>query len=363
MRIIYFATYYNIYLQDFYLRNNLDGKSYNEIYNLLQKDNFGVFGQYAKNALFLGHDSIVIIANCRPLQEQWAEENDIKFDENTWEYSIPLEQVKKFKPDVFFIGSMFNYYGSFLDNIKLYCGSLMAWTACGIPEGVSFNKFSLVLTSVPNMVEMFRNKYKVNSELLLPSFDHKIFESLKDSLEKDIDFSFIGGLSTYHKERHKLIHVLASKTKIALYGYNYPPEPPLWKRMFKSYPIQKAYKGECWGMEMYKTLGRSLISFNSHIDIAENYAGNIRMFEATGMGSLLLTDYKDNLNSIFEIDKEIVAYKNIDEAIEKVHYLLANSDELKKISRAGQARTFRDYNFENSVKLMLTFFENYQKIL
>ena len=40
---------------------------------------------------------------------------------------------------------------------------------------------------------------------------------------------------------------------------------------------------------MYKILGRSKISFNRHINTAENNANNMRLYEATGMGSLLLT--------------------------------------------------------------------------
>ena len=40
---------------------------------------------------------------------------------------------------------------------------------------------------------------------------------------------------------------------------------------------------------MYNILSRSKISFNRHINVAENNANNMRLYEATGMGSLLLT--------------------------------------------------------------------------
>ena len=362
MKIIYFATYYDKYLQSFYSKINLNGKTYQEIYDLLLNDNFGVFGQYAKNASLLGHNAIVLIANCYPLQKQWAKENNIVFNEKNWQYVISLEQIKKYKPDVFFIGSMFQYYGTFLDDIKPYCKNLMAWTSCTIPSDTSFDKFSLVLTSVPNLVTKFRSHYKVNSELLLPSFDKKIYNTLKNNLKRNIKFSFIGGLSEGHRERYSLLYELSKKTKIELFGYNYPnPMIPKWKRLLKKYPIIDSYRGEKWGMEMYETLGNSLISFNSHIDIAENYAGNMRMFEATGMGSLLLTDYKDNLHEIFEIDKEVIGYRSIDEAIDKVKYLLKNRKKLDKIAKAGQQRTFSSHSFEGATKKMLEYFKGYMK--
>lgn len=45
-----------------------------------------------------------------------------------------------------------------------------------------------------------------------------------------------------------------------------------------------------FGLEMYNLLKNSLITFNLHTDFTYGSVGNIRMFEATGMGACLLTD-------------------------------------------------------------------------
>ncbi len=50
---------------------------------------------------------------------------------------------------------------------------------------------------------------------------------------------------------------------------------------------------------MYQVLRRSRITLNSHIDLAGREAGNMRLFEATGVGAFLLTDFKDNLHTLF----------------------------------------------------------------
>ena len=42
----------------------------------------------------------------------------------------------------------------------------------------------------------------------------------------------------------------------------------------------------------------------------------MRLYEATGMGSLLLTDRKDNLRQLFEEDHEIVTYESKEEALD-----------------------------------------------
>ena len=64
--------------------------------------------------------------------------------------------------------------------------------------------------------------------------------------------------------------------------------------------IRKNHRGERWGVDMYDILSRTKISFNRHINVAEKNANNMRLYEATGMGSLLLTDKKDNLKKLFE---------------------------------------------------------------
>jgi len=97
---------------------------------------------------------------------------------------------------------------------------------------------------------------------------------------------------------------------------------------------------------MFKQLSNSKITLNVHGGVAGNSAVNMRLFEVTGVGSCLLTDWKKNLNELFEIDKEVIAFKTADECIEKTKWLLNNPDEREKIAKAGQARVLKDYNFE-----------------
>jgi hypothetical protein len=108
-------------------------------------------------------------------------------------------------------------------------------------------------------------------------------------------------------------------------------------------------QGGAFGLEMYQLLADSKITFNSHIGAAGNKAANMRLLEATGSGTLLLTDFKENLNDLFEIDKEVVAYKTKEEAVEKIKYYLEHEKERATIAATGQARTLRDYNFEKTM--------------
>ena len=48
---------------------------------------------------------------------------------------------------------------------------------------------------------------------------------------------------------------------------------------------------------------------NKHIEDTE-YAGNMRLFEGTGLGCLLITDYKKDLEKLFKIDEDVVIFDN-----------------------------------------------------
>jgi spore maturation protein CgeB len=106
---------------------------------------------------------------------------------------------------------------------------------------------------------------------------------------------------------------------------------------------------------MYKVLSNSRISLNTHIDVAGSFAANMRLFEATGVGSCLVTDYKSNLADFFKIDEEVVTYKSASECISKIKFLLSNENERKKIAIAGQKRTLSDHTYSNRIKTFIKF--------
>ena len=72
----------------------------------------------------------------------------------------------------------------------------------------------------------------------------------------------------------------------------------------------------------------------------------MRLFEATGVGSLLLTDAKSNLSELFEPGLEVVTYASADELVERARHFLAHEPERQAIASAGQARTLREHGYD-----------------
>ncbi len=99
------------------------------------------------------------------------------------------------------------------------------------------------------------------------------------------------------------------------------------------------------GIEMFNVLACSKITFNRHAEFMLQAAcvGNMRMFEATGVGACLVNESGVNMRALFEEDTEIVTYDSPEEAAEKVKYLLDHPDERRTIAEAGRARTLRDH--------------------
>jgi len=101
-----------------------------------------------------------------------------------------------------------------------------------------------------------------------------------------------------------------------------------------------------WGTEMYEALQQFKITLNHHIDVAGSFANNTRLFEATGVGALLLTDRKNNLQEMFHPGKEVAVYGSAEECSELIRHYLEHSSEREQIARAGQQRTLRDHTYE-----------------
>ena len=113
---------------------------------------------------------------------------------------------------------------------------------------------------------------------------------------------------------------------------------------------------------MYQVIASSRIVINSHIDQVGNYAANMRLFEVTGAGSCLVTDYKDNISDYFDDNTEIITYKNTEELVSKVKYLLSNEHIRKEIADRGQKRTLICHNYQLRFEKFANYlFEIYNK--
>jgi len=376
VKILVIDTYYDSFLKDIYKKENqLKKYSYKDQFDTLINYRFGTSDSYSYNLKKIGIHSDELIVNWMPLQKKWAKENNLniidisskiphkffklpliknKINSMRGIFKIALEQIRNYSPDILYCQDISFFPKEILNKIKQdnYAKLLVGQIACPLPPQSFIEPYDLIITSFPHFVDKLRNQ-GINSEYLKIGFDERILDCLKIK-KRDIEFSFVGGISKHHSLAFKNIEYLTSKGDMEIFGYGANKLP------INSF-VRKNHKGIKWGLDMYKILGRSKISFNRHINTAENNANNMRLYEATGMGSLLLTDMKDNLHKIFEIDKEIVTYNSKEEALEKVKYLKNNPTKLSEIASAGQKRTLNEHTYENRMIELMEIINKYFK--
>jgi SAM-dependent methyltransferase len=355
-------TYYPAFLRTFYANHlGLEHKSYQEQWRALMDECFGTADFYSMNLKKLGHEAEEVIGNCEPLQRQWAHENGVRLgrllsisdmlrQRKRWLFKVLAAQIEKLKPDILYVQDLNWVDSSFLQEIRPKVRLIIGQTAYPLNPGIDWGSYDLILTSFPHYMEMFRN-LGVPCEYLRIAFEPAVLERL-GPVQPAYEVAFIGSYSTRHYSRIQILEYVAKNISVDFWGHGVEFLP-------KNSPIRKYYHGEAWGLDMYRLLAQSKIALNAHIDIAGRFANNMRLFEATGVGACLVTDMKDNLRELFELDKEIVAYRSAEECVELIKYYLNHEDERAAIAKAGQQRTLKEHTYYHRMQELVGIVEHH----
>lgn len=351
MRILVLWDVYDRYPAYFYARRPaLAAQSYAEQLTAILNDFFYWPPYLISEFRALGHEAEIVFGNIGPLQRAWAREHQVEAGSANWQFEIALEQIKQFRPDVLWFGGADHYLGDFLHQARPYCRRIVAWKAVAFSSALNWRDVDCVLSSHQVFIDQFRS-VGLRSERILPCFEPRILEHLQLGA-RNIPASFVGTLSPFgFTQRMKFLNEVQGRVPLDIYA-----EKMIWRRrpwplgMFLGqarvipFLLRGRLRPAVYGLEMFQILAASKIALNIHVDSANGLAGNIRMFEATGAGALLVTDAAANLSELFEPEREVVTYRSSQEAIEKVHYYLDRPDERETIAAAAQRRTLRDYN-------------------
>lgn len=311
-----------------------------------------------------------VVVNAEHLQKRWAQEHGLVYGEQSWMRDILAAQLAHSRPDVLFAHA---------PEVALACGEYLPHS---VPrpfvigyDGVArhdrrlVDNCDLILTCL-RRTETFYQGAGVPAMYLPYGFDRRWADGIAQCRAPAVDLSFIGSLQVRigHQERACLLDYVARTLPLRVWLSMVPDDRKLI-RIFMSFLRHGEFKdalsfpvtalagrrlrginqGELFGLAMLAQLGASRVTLNAHIFAAGSEAVNIRLFEATGVGTCLLTDWKPGLQDVFEPDHEVVAYRSRGEAVEKARYLLENEGVRSAIARRGQERTWRHYNLEGGI--------------
>ncbi len=345
MRILIVDTCYPTFLDAHYSSNpGLADRPYAEQWRSLMDTFFGTADSYSFHLRALGHEAHEVVANCAPLQDAWAREHGYVPPRNIaprWhrrEPAIVLAQVEDFAPDVVYAQDLW-YLDRFTLGRLRRKGILVAGQiASGAPSPPKLRAFDLLLTSFPHFVERFRS-LGIAAEYFRIGFDERVLGRLGDAPTDEYDTVFVGSLNrTQHRGGNNALAQAAETMPVDFWGLGVGT----WS---EGSAIRRAYHGEAWGLEMFRILRGARVVLNRHIDVAAGNANNMRLYEATGVGSMLLTDAKSNLAELFTPGEEVVTYVDAEDLVEKARYYLEHDDERRAIAAAGQSRTLREHTY------------------
>jgi spore maturation protein CgeB len=349
---------YSEFLSWLYVQNaRVGARSYDDQLAVRAGSLFGDADFYSSNLRKLGHEAEDIYLNNETMQKSWAREHGIKVTRKArWDVSfrrgivpwisqaedqnylndILKAQIQYHRPDVVLNHAVNRVGSDVLKEIKSSTRLLVAQIASPLPKGETLAFYDLVITSSPHLFNHFSG-VGLNTEFIRLGFQPDVLKDIP-ARNQDISVSFVGSFFPDHKTRIEFLEYLCQHSDLNVWGNGID-------RLPKHSNIPARYRGQAWGIRMYEILRKSKITINHHTDIAGAYASNMRLYEATGVGTMLLTDWKDNLADLFEPGREVVAYRSREECRDLLSYYLTHDDEREAIALAGQQRTLTEHNY------------------
>jgi hypothetical protein len=372
-------TDYAAFLTELYARHpGLSERSYGEQLRFRYATRFGVADFYSRNLRALGHEAQDVYVNNLPMQRAWAKEFGPGMSSETvfggwldrlWQetdrpimrrirplirpwcrrddeaYRTLAAQVEHHRPDVFLNQAMDGIESRWVHKMRPWVRLIVGQhAATSLPDDGDYSGYDLVISSFPPTVEFFQRK-GIPAVLHRLGFDPEVLPP-QGNHPRTYPVTFVGSLFTIHKSRIEWLEQLCALV----------PELKIWgpgvELLDASSPLRRRHMGVVWGSEMYEVLLRSQITLNHHGDVAP-YANNCRLFEATGAGAMLLTDWKANLQDLFDVGREVAAYRTAEECAEMIRHYLTHEEARHSMARAGQVRTLRDHTYRTRMQELI----------
>ena len=184
------------------------------------------------------------------------------------------------------------------------------------------NRFDFVFAAQRDGARALKAEGVASAEWLPLACDPEIHRQF--DVEKEHDIAFVGNV--FPGPRAELIALL--------------------QRRFRS-----LFVGRCYFEEMAKAYSAARLVFNRSLknDV------NMRVFEATACGSLLLTnDLGDNgQGELFQDGVHIATYRDADELLDKAAYYLKHDALRERIAAAGRAEAIARHTYRHRMQTLL----------
>jgi spore maturation protein CgeB len=331
---------------------------------------FGVADSYSHGLRSLGHEVLEVFVNNEPMQRLWCREHNVTLPPSVvrnlrwrrgvfpwlcrqrreiWQTKAFHAQGELFKPDVILNFDMFLPEDFLRSEWAKEAKLVGQHAATRLPYDRNWSIYDLVISSFPATVDWFRRR-QVDCVYSKLAFDPRMLGILTPE-QKQYPITFVGSLQPVHSTRLQLLETVCDTFDDFLW---WGPDATL---VPKDSPLHARYQGPAWGAEMYRVLSASEITINEHGAIPA-YANNYRLYEATGVVTCIVTDWKENLETLFTPEQEVVSYKTPAECVAKLQALRHDLTVRQAIAKRGQQRTLREHTFSDRIHQLIEWVES-----
>ena len=109
--------------------------------------------------------------------------------------------------------------------------------------------------------------------------------------------------------------------------------------------LKPFYRGSAIGGEMLRALSSAKISLNVHGDFMR-YGGNMRLFEAAGVGAFQLVDDRPGVRQWFMPGEHLAVFRDHDDLRRQARHYLANDELRRRIAAAGRQHALANHRYD-----------------
>jgi spore maturation protein CgeB len=143
-----------------------------------------------------------------------------------------------------------------------------------------------------------------------------------------------------------LERLMAKGIPLRLYGSDLP-------RWIGDTQVREAHTGLCVFREDKARVFRSAAGVLNTMHPAEVIGVNSRLFEATGCGAAVLTEFRPVVPELFDVGEEVLAFHDFDDLVDQATRLLNEDGLTARLGEAATRRAHRDHSYDVRVAAIL----------
>lgn len=267
---------------------------------------------------------------------------------------IVLAQVEEHRSEIFYNLSPVVFENALLRKLPGCVRKTICWRAAPL-GGVDLSGYDLRVGNFLRFIDEW-NREGLKSAWFEPAHDPVASDYARGE-ERDIDIAFAGTYSWLHSRRNLLLQRVAELASRHVIRFHFSlsrsarlanalgPLRGLLPKQSLPAALRQVSQGPVYGRAMYEVFGRARIVLNAAIDMASDFRGNMRCWEAMGCGALMLSDEGRYPPGMMP-GRDFVTYRDSGDAIETIDRVLSGYDAFRPVAASGQTTMETRYTKE-----------------